>query len=187
MGWHNFFPGFPRSISTALLFACVALLSSQVHAGELTAMQQVYIVKQLKPDIKSIGVLCNLEKHPELTNKLSRIAAQMSVKIYLFDTKEILSVSKNFKRMRRKKVDAIWVFPDEVLTQKIVADYLIRESVLAKIILMANDPAWVKKGATLCARSEEGEIRLYINEKAIGIMSLNLEEELKKAARVVMN
>ncbi len=180
-------------ISVFFLFAGLqaGLLTGQ-EAGsaikQLSPLQQVYLLKQIKPDIKRIGILCNLENRAALPKTLSRISAQFKIKIILYDTRKKQNLAKNFKALvKKEKADAIWVFPDEVLNYKSATQYLIKQAVTSKIILVTHDPEQVKKGATLAARIENGDMKVYINQKAADMLGLHPGEQLSNSASIVMN
>ncbi len=172
-------------------YAATGSLNAQADAAaikELTPLQQVFLLKQIKPDLERIGILCNLQSRPDLPKTLKRISAQLKVKIVIYDTRKKQNLARNFKSLVKKdQVDAVWVFPDDVLSYKAAGQYLIKQAVTSRIILVTHDPELVKKGATLSARLENGEMKVYINQKAAELLGLNPGEELTGSANIVMN
>ena len=173
----------------ALLFftsGALAWANDDDKPSNVSPLQHIYLLKQIKPDIKQVGVLCELGKHPKLKKKLERVGAQMQLKIVLIDTKKLLDVSKNFKRLAAKmKVDAVWIFPDEALIDKKSQQYLVKQAVLNKVILISPIQSMVKKGATLYTFKEDAGLKIYYNQNAITHLQLTIPESLTQIAEVI--
>ncbi|MDQ7054704.1 MAG: hypothetical protein Q9P14_18115 [candidate division KSB1 bacterium] len=121
----------------------------------ISPLQQVFLLKQLKPQLTKIGILCDLSQHPELPDRLARVGAQLDVKIVIKDTRQLKNVLKNFKFLvYRQAVEVVWIFPDKVLIHPSASRYLIKEAVSARVLLIAPDSDMVKKGATPLRRKK---------------------------------
>ncbi len=158
------------------------------RGGAITPLQQVFLIQQLHPHIKQIGILCDLSQHPKLAQRLARIGAQIGVRIIIRDTKDLRNVSKNFKYLAEvERVDAVWIFPDAVLDHPSARKYLIKEAVMDKILLIAPDREMVRKGATFFAEKQGGQVMIFVNSKALELLGLKISEELSSTAQVVSN
>ena len=160
----------------------------RVTVANLSPMQQIFLIKKLKSNIKKIGILCNLSQHPGLKQKLARIGGQLGIRMVIANTPDLLSVSKNFKHLvNQAKVEAIWVFPDGALNQALAKKYLVKEAILSKVMLIASDPDMVKKGATICAQKGDDQIRIFLNKKAVALLGLNISDGFTKDFDLVLN
>lgn len=181
-----------KALVFILSLGVIGVLATRLAAGDnaamgdLTPMQQLYLLKQLKPDISKVGILCELDKHPDLAESLQRAGTNLSLKIYINDTKDLREIARNFRTLViDKQVEAIWVFSDEVLASKNALDYIIKEAVLSRIILIMNDPETISRGATLCAQKADNRIRLNLNQKSSEIFGLKPSETLAQMADII--
>ena len=182
---------------TKLSFACglfvISLFQMGFTAGDhtegtsISPLQQVFLLKQLKPELARIGILCDLRQHPELPDRLARISAQLGVKVIIKDTHRLKNVLKNFKYLVYKQaVEVVWIFPDKVLIHPSAMRYLIKEAVSARVLLIAPDSDMVKKGATLFAEKNANQIKVHLNSKAMELLGLDITPQLMSSAVVLV-
>ncbi len=182
---------------TKLSLACVLFIISLHHMGFtagdhaersiISPLQQVYLLKQLKPELKKIGILSDLSQRPELPDRLARISAQLGVKIVIKDTRELKNVLKNFKFLvYSQMVEVVWIFPDQVLIHPSARRYMIKEAVSARVLLIAPDSDMVKKGATLFAEKNANQIKVHLNSKAMELLGLDVTPQLMSSAVVLL-
>lgn len=175
--------GFKRYfLAIVLLFSVsqTALVAGdKVEVSGLTQLQQIYILQQLMPKIQQVGILCDLHQHPKLEEAMKRVSALRSIKVVIADTKELSSVAKNFRELvSNRKVDIVWVFPDEPFKNSSAMSYLIKEAVLAKVMLVVEDQDLVDKGATISSVKVNDVVQVFINKKSADLLSLNVPNNL---------
>ena len=143
---------------TRMFYGLFLLLGAQLFAQEqLTTLQSFYLMKEVFPEMKTVGVMVNDSQVnvDELTGKLERVSA------------EFKNLTTNYK------LDAIWIPQlDDVLSNKVARDYLVKNSVINKIPLVIHDEEWIKEGALLCLYKKEGKTALSVNPqtaKALGV------------------
>ena len=182
---------------TKLCFACgliaISLFQIGLNAGDSTEgtavspMQQVFLIKQLKPELARIGILCDLSQRPELPDRLQRISAQLGVKIIIKDTHRLKNVLKNFKFLvYNQAAEVVWIFPDKVLIHPSARRYLIKEAVSARVLLIAPDSDMVEKGATLFVEKNADQIKVHLNSKAMELLGLDITPQLMSSAEVLV-
>jgi ABC-type uncharacterized transport system substrate-binding protein len=162
---------------TRMFYGLFLLLGAQLFAQEqLTALQSFYLMKEVFPEMKTVGVMVNDSQVnvDELTGKLERVSAQMGVTIVISRVQSLKDVSAEFKNLTTNyKLDAIWIPQlDDVLSNKVARDYLVKNSVINKIPLVIHDEEWIKEGALLCLYKKEGKTALSVNPqtaKALGV------------------
>ncbi len=162
---------------TRMFYGLFLLLSAQLFAQEqLTILQSFYLMKEVFPEMKTVGVMVNDEQVnvDELKSKLERVSAQMAVSIIISHVKELKDVSAEFKNLTTNyKLDVLWIpESDDVLNNKIARDFLVKNSVIKKIPLVIHNEEWIKEGALLCLFKKEGKTALSVNPqtaKALGV------------------
>ncbi len=159
----------------------------RVNKIRLTPLQQVFILKQLNPQIRKIGILCDLSKRGDLPERLARISAQLQVKIIIKDTPELKNVLKNFRYLVNVQgAEVVWIFPDPALTHPSARRYLIKEAVSSRVMLIAPDSEMVQKGATLFAEKSADQIKVHVNSKAMQLLGLDITPQLTSTAVVLV-
>ena len=154
---------------------------------EASFLQQVFILKQLKPELKKIAVLCEIKQHKGLKAKLGRLKKQAQVEFVLYNIKKLPDVAKHAKNATKsKKVDAIWVFADKILMDAKTESYLVKHSIRMKVFLLAIDPDLVKKGGTASIRKGQSKPVIFLNQKAIDLLALAIPPGLSETAEVVI-
>lgn len=154
---------------------------------EASFLQQIFILKQLKPDLKKIGVLCEVKQHKDLKAKLGRLQKQAQVEFILYNIKKLPDVAKHAKNATTsKKVDALWVFADKILLDSKTESYLVKHSIQTKVFLLAVEPELVKKGGTASIRKGQSKPVIFLNQKAIDLLALTVPPGLSESAEVVM-
>ncbi len=154
---------------------------------EASFLQQIFILKQLKPDLKKIGVLCQVKDHKDVETKLGRLQKQAQVKFVLYDIKKLPDVAKHAKNATTsKKVDALWIFADDILLDSKTQSYLVKHSIQSKTFLLSVQPELVKKGGTACIRKGQSKPVIFLNQKAINLMVLAIPPGLTETAEVII-
>lgn len=168
------------------IFSGLANAGDNVSVTQITAMQQLYLLKQVKPDLSKLGILCQLEKHPDLVEQLKRAGANLQIMVFVTDTYDLRLIAKNFKHLvSSKQIEALWVLDDPIFHSQNAKEYLVKESVLAKILFATSDPELVKRGATLCAQKADKRIIVFLNKKSLGLLGLEVPESLNQMAEII--
>lgn len=160
--------------------AFLSLLSFPALSANVTLMQQLFVVKQAFPGMKTIGVLCNTTKAAEAVKEMGVACAAYQLKLKVIHTATLQDVRDGFDKMvKADKIDLVWVLPDDVTDQKFGRRFLSERCVALKIPLIVSSPDYVREGALLSVGSDDtGELRIYFNEKVGQMMSLTLPPEV---------
>ncbi len=160
------------------LFALV-LFGATPHAtpaGDVTPMQQLYMMKELKPDVERVGIIWNTNSPNKevLLPKIQRAATSLSIKIFLAEVSEVQDVAPRFRDLARKReIQVLWIVEDDgVVNQSVVQEFLIKNATKSLIPLMAPSDTWVNAGATLTLKKGDSGIQLVVNKAAVDAMNL---------------
>ena len=163
-------------------FACfLGSASLQLYAADATLMQQLFVVKQAFPNIKTIGVLCHMENAAAVLKEMQIACSAYQVNLKIHNTATLQDVREGFDRMvKTDKIDLVWVLPDEVTDQKFGRRFLSERCIARKIPLCVRSVDNVREVALLAvAPDETGALRIYVNQKVSRQMSLTLPEEVQ--------
>lgn len=159
---------------------CLLVAAARIHGADATLMQQVFMVKQAFPNLKTIGILCHTEHVAEPIKAMSVACAAYQVNLRVFHTATLQDVRDGFDKMvKADKIDLIWILPDDVTSQKFGRRFLAEKCMAMKIPLCVYSPDLVREGALLSiGASEDGTLRIFFNEKVGGMMSVTLPAEI---------
>lgn len=166
-----------RVIGLLVLFS---LFSFPVLSADATLMQQLFVVKQAFPGLKTIGVLCHTEHAAPALKEMGVACAAYQIKLTVVHTATLQDVRDGFDKMvKAEKIDLIWVLPDNVTDQKFGRRFLSERCVSMKIPLIVSSVDYVREGALLSVGSDEtGVLHIYLNQKVGQMMSLSLSPEV---------
>lgn len=165
----------------------VVARNDNVETTEASYLQQIFILKQLAPEIKKIGVLCQIKNYKDLETKLGRLQKQAQLEFVLYNIKNMPDVAKHAKNATiSKNVDALWVFADEILLDPKTQSYLVKYSLQSKIVLLSAEPEIIKKGGTVCIRKGTSKPVIFLNQKAVDLLTLSIPPGLPETAEVII-
>lgn len=174
------------AFAALVLLGITAFVNDALETTEATHLQQIYLLKQIKPDVSKIAVFCQLHNHNDLQKNLQRLQKQFQVEFFLYDVQSLPDVAKFMKdATTEKNAQAFWIFADELMKNKRTIDYVVKQSVNSKIFLLSADPEVVEKGGTACVRIADGKTILYLNQKSMEMMAVEIPPAMHESAEII--
>jgi ABC-type uncharacterized transport system substrate-binding protein len=180
---------FTIQLSVAL-FMIVALFGTpEALESNATPLQSLYMIKQLLPDVKTVGLMLKQsdENTPDLMNQVKRASASLGVKIVVADVEALPDVAAQFRDLTDSyHIQALWIIRDmDVLTGSIARSYLIKNSTLRGIPLFAPSTDWVSAGACAAVVTDGGNTKLFVNQKTLNALGLKVPEKYASVTQVL--
>lgn len=143
-------------------------------------MQQLFVVKQAFPNVKTIGVLCDTAHATSVLKEMGVACTAYQMNLKISHTATLQDVRDGFDRMiKSDKIDMIWVLPDDVTDQKFGRRFLSEKCMALKIPMYVYSPDYVREGALLAvAPDNTGTLKIYYNERVGRMLSLTLPAEI---------
>ncbi len=160
------------------VFLCMAFVSVPLIAQKASLSQQVAVMKALKPDLKTIGVLAG-SLTDKLTQDLTRAGLGQGITVVIAkpkDPREVVSLYK--KLFADRKIQILWLpdASDEVVSG-VSIDYLKENTVMDGVGLCVDDRKHVAGGALLSVQSEGGKLVAYVNKKIAAVVGAAIPGE----------
>lgn len=176
-----------RSHVRILLVALVVLLTgvASAHAlqSPLTPIQQMFILKKMKPDIKRVGIIWakNSPNHDALMPQIKRAAASANVKLFVAYPKNMQEVAPNFRELASThKIQALWIVEeDQVVNNSVARNFLIKNATKSGIPILAPSKDWVTAGASVTMHRQNGEVQIIVNKAAAAATALTIPDKYK--------
>ncbi len=161
----------------------------QAQEGALTPMQQLMVMKEIKPATKVVGVLCNVEQNEAFIKRANRAASSLGLQIIFADVRQVKDISTQFRLLSSSHdMDFLWIINvDEIIMSPIGKEYLFKNSVLSRIPVSVPTRELVAEGGTFYAELEEGKIKLTVNQKIAQALQLTVPEQYKATVNYVAN
>ena len=95
-----------RAVKVALLLVAVTLVSAffpAPPASDVTPMQLMFVMKEVKPGIERLGIMWNKDAHDEATlTKIRRASTSLKVQIFLAEVGGLNDLAPQFRTLTRK-------------------------------------------------------------------------------------
>ncbi len=171
-------------ILVILLLPALYSFAAPINQSKPTILQHLFMIKEFVPDVKVIGVIVqkNSKTNSAFIQKISRAAKSLNLKIVLVEVNQLKEISSRFKyALRNYHINAIWV-PEEkgILANRTARSFLIKKSVLNKLMLLAPNKDWVAEGAFLTLVHEGGRMKLIVNQRTAFALDIPVPEKYQK-------
>lgn len=174
----------PPPMTSRLLLA-LALVVGLSAAAPLpqspTPIQQLFILKQVKPDVERVGIVWNGQRdHSDVMPDIRRAGANTGIEVVVVSAEGRGSVAEALRRLiRENRVDALWVVRNDGLVEREPArSYLIREAAKAGLPILAPGTDWVNDGASLAVVERGGELRVSLNRPVAQALGIRVPADL---------
>ncbi len=178
-----------RTVRLLLLPALLLLAAAAPLANEpATHNQQLFVLKSLKPDAKSVGLMVSADfaRDEAAMTSVRRAATGAGVKIFLGTVETVRDVATKFRDLKGENVDAIWVIEAEgVMGDRATRSFLIDNTTRQRVPLMAPSATWVAEGAAAAVEKGGAGLSVAVNAKVLAALSINVPDALKASATVV--
>ncbi|MCS7228584.1 MAG: ABC transporter substrate binding protein [Candidatus Kryptonium sp.] len=161
---------------------------SLAFSQKATPLQYLYTMKLFKPDIQKVGLICQLNKHQGLVERLQRSAYSVGVKIVIADVKELKDVSQQFGDLIKNGVDFIWILDDDDLSAHPVArEFILKNALLNKVPVVVPNPEFVKEGGLFSLEVIGEEVKIHFNNRVANALKIIVPENYKERVQYVVN
>lgn len=182
-----------HAVKGALMLVAALILSAfhPVQLGsDVTPMQQMYIMKEVKPDVARLGLIWNSATHDEETlTKIRRAGTSLKVQLFLADVSDLSDIAPQFRELTRThRVQAIWVIKNDGLVDSSTGkSFLIKNAMKAGLPLFAPSADWVSEGAFIAMKKQDGGIHLVVNKSAADALSLAVPAKYAERTQFATN
>lgn len=149
-----------------------------------TPTQQLFMLKEVKPDVKKVGVLWNEKsgQRDALMPKLNRAAAATQIELYVSYVGSIKDVGPRFRKLIRDNgIDVLWLVEnDGVVDTKIAQSFLIEHAAKNGLPIVAPSPDWVNKGAAITFIEGAEGVQFVVNESVAKATSIVIPEKYQQ-------
>lgn len=174
------------SLSLLLLLLVAA---SPAPAQSPSPLQQLFLLKKMKPDAKKVGIIWKKgsANHATLMPDIQRGAASTGLKVAVSYVTSPADVGPALRALvGQQNVDVLWVVENDGIVNKPAArSFLIEKSLKKGIPLMAPTSDWVSAGATLSFKNGGGGIVVVVNKAAAKVFSISVPAKYQSTAQFV--
>jgi hypothetical protein len=166
------------AVAIVVSAACCVLFSASAFAQKASYGQQVAVMKALKADLKTIGVI-GLNLSDKMTQDLTRAGLQQGVTIVIAKPKDPREVATLYKTLvSGKKIQMLWLpeTADEVVTS-VSFDFLKENSLMDRIGLCVPEKKLVPSGVLCAVQIENGKLIVYANKKIASVVGVTIPGE----------
>lgn len=142
------------------------IVTMPMLAQKATFGQQVAVMKVLKADLKTVGVLAGTMSD-KLTQDLTRAGLAQGVTIVIAKPKDQRDVVSLYKKLvSERKIQMLWL-PDasDDVVSGVSVDYLKENTAMDGVGLCTTEKKLVASGALVSVQSENGKLVAYVNKK----------------------
>lgn len=183
-----------RTYLPLLLASCIIFMAANpnsIGSNSVTPLQQLFVFKELKPDVQRVGIIWNEDSgnRDALMPKIQQASASTGIKIFMANVKELKEIAPQYRRLvRDNDIQALWVVEnDGVVDSDIGQKFLLKETTKQGIPIIAPTEDWVNAGATVSLKRAEGQIQLVVNQAAANALSLAIPEKYVERTQYAMN
>lgn len=148
---------------------------------EVGMIAQLYHLKEMKPDVKRIGLICKkgVPGQKEMLRGAERAAASIEGKLFVGYVRTEDGVPSAFRTLNREHdVQALWIVEnDGVVNAAVPQKYLVENAVKNGIPLLAPTRGWVNAGAPMTLEKSGGETEIVLNKPAANATGLQVPAE----------
>ena len=177
---------------TLLLMAAVVVTAFAPASlnSDVTPMQQMYIMKEVKPDLQRVGIIWNTNANNEaVLTKIRRAGTSLKVQLFLAEIADLSDIAPQFRQLTRThKVEAIWVIEnDGLVDSKTGKNYLITNAMKSGLPLFAPSEDWVNDGAFISLKKQADGLALFVNKSAADALSLSIPPKYTERTQFAAN
>jgi hypothetical protein len=157
---------------------CTLLLTAASFAQKASFGQQVAVMKTIKADLKTIGVISSVMTD-KMTQDLTRAGVSQGITIVIAKAKDAREVSSLYKKLvGERKIQILWI-PDagDDVVMGLGMDFLKENTAMDGVGLCVPAKNLVAGGALCCVQSEDGKLVAYVNKKIAAVVGATVPAE----------
>lgn len=131
---------------------------------------QLRWLRQILPDIRTVGVIYNPKENQAMINNALRIASKMgfNLKANEVHTPQALPFALNDLA---KEIEVLWGIPDELVLNQQTAKHILLFSFRNSIPFVGLSSTWVKAGALYALEADYIDIGMQCGEMAFNVLN----------------
>ncbi|KAB2925924.1 MAG: hypothetical protein F9K22_01125 [Bacteroidetes bacterium] len=165
-----------RAALSAVLLACVLLpLTGQTS---VTFGQQIALLKMLKPDLESIGVLSTSLNEKDV-QQYTRSSLQQGVKLYVAEPKDARDIPSLYKKLVAEKKVQLILIPsvEDRIMLDVGYEFLKENTLLDRIGVCVPDVRFIANGAFFSVAKEEGKLVVTVNQRIAALVGASIPSQ----------
>lgn len=165
-------------LSLFILALCIVATTYTVHAQKVTYGQHIAIVKSVKANVTTVGVISS-KLDDKAIEGWTRAGLALGVKVIIGIPKTIRDVPSVYKTLVKEKKVELLIIPDaddEVMTG-MGFDYLRETALNDQIGIFAPKPDMVSNGAVCTVINDGGKLKALVNQKLAQMLGLTVPTE----------
>ena len=167
-----------RSVTRVFLLLIAATILAATSASAkspLTPIQQMFLLKKMKPDVGTVGIIwAESANHEEMMPLVKRAVSSTGMKLVVSYAGSMQDVASQFREMKSDHgIQALWIIDDSgVLDNDVARRFLIQNATESGIPILAPSPDWVTAGASASLQKRDGEVQIVLNKAAAAATAL---------------
>jgi hypothetical protein len=177
----------PRWVQFVFVALCLIPLLKSSAQSAVTFGQQIAVLKSLKVDLQSIGVISSNISQKDVAS-ITRSALQMGIKIFVAEPKSPKEIPELYKRLVNEKKVQIILIPasnDDMVLQY-GFDFLKENSMIDKIGICVPDLSRLADGGMCFIGKEDGKFMVYVNQKVSAFVGVTVPKEENSSITYVL-
>lgn len=170
-----------RALTAFAVALCLGGTAFMATAPPLTPIQQMFILKEMKPDVERVGIIWkeNSPQHEELMPRVQRAAAASEVQAFVAYVNDMEDVAPSYRTLRREHdIDVLWILEDDrALNNSVARDFLVRTATRDGVPILAPSEAWVDAGAPVTLQQVADNIQVVMNAAAAAATGLTVPDK----------
>jgi len=160
----------------ALVVGLTAASSPAPSYGTASPAQQLFMMKEVKPDLARIGIIWDGRADDAVLQQALRAAQGYGVQVFRASVERNQDVGSAFRELHRThRVQALWVITDTgLIAAEPTRSFLVREATRAGLPILAPSAGWVRDGAPLAVVAQGEGVRLVVNRTVAHALSLQV-------------
>jgi ABC-type uncharacterized transport system substrate-binding protein len=160
----------------AMIFT--GLTSDRGFAQGASFGQQIAILKMIKPDLETIGIMATSLSEKDIAN-YTRSSLQQGVKVFIAQPKDAREIPVLYKKLISEKKVQLIIIPasDDKVLLDIGYEYLRENTLLDKVGLCVQDAALLSTGAFFALDKADGKLTAYVNQRVATIVGAMIPKQ----------
>ncbi len=181
-----------RFVAVFSFLLSTAFVLVPANESDVTPIQQLFLIKELKPDISRIGVIWDKSatSRNQILSQLERASAATGIKVIVGEVSNLQEVAPQFRTLLRDhKIEALWILEESgLLGRAATRSFLIKSATQAGMPVFAPSETWLKEGACVTWRKDAGGIQLVVNKAVAEAMGITIPNKYQnRTAFLAMN
>ncbi len=178
----------PRMLVWALAAIVLFMGASKGEAqSKLTYAQSIFLLKALKPSLKSLGVIASTLTDQEIKS-IGKAALGQGIKVTVAKVTDVREISSLYKMLvSEHNAELVWIpdKSDEVLLG-VGFEFLRENTILDRVGLVVPTRDLVAKGALCSVESANEKVVVYLNKRIAQVDGINLPSNQDPSVQYVV-